>query len=53
MVGFSAAWFFITLRCSVETQLIVPFFKSIAIDLGMGFVVLAWFVIVGARMLST
>jgi phospho-N-acetylmuramoyl-pentapeptide-transferase len=26
----------------------VPFFKSIAIDLGMGFVVLAWFVIVGA-----
>jgi phospho-N-acetylmuramoyl-pentapeptide-transferase len=28
--------------------LIVPFFKSIAIDLGMGFVLLAWFVIVGA-----
>ena len=26
----------------------MPFFKSIAIDLGMGFVVLAWFVIVGA-----
>ena len=49
MVGFSAALvLYHTAIAPVETQLIVPFFKSIAIDLGMGFVVLAWFVIVGA-----
>jgi phospho-N-acetylmuramoyl-pentapeptide-transferase len=49
LVGFSAALvLYHTAVAPVETQLIVPFFKSIAIDLGMGFVVLAWFVIVGA-----
>jgi phospho-N-acetylmuramoyl-pentapeptide-transferase len=49
MVGFGAALvLYHTAVAPVETQLIVPFFKSIAIDLGMGFVVLAWFVIVGA-----
>ena len=32
----------------VETQLIVPFFKSVAIPLGGAFVVLSFFVIVGA-----
>lgn len=31
----------------VETQLIVPFFKSVSIDLGMFFIVLTYFVIVG------
>ena len=31
----------------VETQLIVPFFKSVSIDLGLGFIVLTYFVIVG------
>ncbi|KAA3624790.1 MAG: phospho-N-acetylmuramoyl-pentapeptide-transferase [Proteobacteria bacterium] len=31
----------------VETQLIVPLFKEVAIDLGLWYVVLTWFVIVG------
>ena len=31
----------------VETQLIVPFFKAVALDLGIFYVFLTWFVIVG------
>ncbi|MBT5888057.1 MAG: phospho-N-acetylmuramoyl-pentapeptide-transferase, partial [Acidiferrobacteraceae bacterium] len=31
-----------------ETTLIVPLFKDVALDLGFGFVVLAWFVITGS-----
>ena len=36
-----------TAQTPIETQLIVPFFKSIAIDLGIFYVVLTYFVIVG------
>ena len=36
-----------TAQTPIETQLIVPFFKSIAIDLGISYVVLTYFVIVG------
>jgi phospho-N-acetylmuramoyl-pentapeptide-transferase len=31
-----------------ETELIIPFFKSVSIDLGLGYIVLTYFVIVGA-----
>ena len=31
-----------------ETELIVPFFKEVGIPLGMGYMVLTWFVIVGS-----
>lgn len=48
VVGLSAALFlFYTAQVPAETQLIVPFFKNIAIDMGWMFVVLAYFVIVG------
>ena len=36
-----------TAQTPIETQLIVPFFKSIAIDLGIFYLVLTYFVIVG------
>jgi len=39
---------FFSAQSAVETQLIVPFFKSVALDLGWLFVPLAYFVIVGA-----
>jgi len=32
----------------IETQLIVPFFKDIAISLGMGYILLGYFVVVGS-----
>ncbi len=38
---------YITARSSVETELFVPFFKQVAIPLGMGYVALTYFVIVG------
>ena len=38
---------FYTSSMPAETQLIVPFFKDVAIDLGIFFVVLTYFVIVG------
>ncbi|WP_303901783.1 phospho-N-acetylmuramoyl-pentapeptide-transferase [Thiohalomonas denitrificans] len=48
VAGLGAALFlFYTAEAPVETQLIVPFFKDIAIPLGAGFVVLSYFVIVG------
>ena len=48
VLGFGAAIaIYYTAVSPVETQLIVPFFKSIAIDMGFGFVILAWLVIVG------
>ena len=54
LVGFSAALvLYHTAVAPVETQLIVPFFKSIAIDLGMGFVVLACLSLLARVMLST
>ncbi len=37
-----------TAQSSAETQLIVPFFKDVAVDLGIGYVILTYFVIVGS-----
>ena len=48
LAGLSAAIFlYTTAQLPAETDLIVPFFKDVAIPLGGGFVVLAYFVIVG------
>ncbi len=48
VVGLSIALFlFRSATLPAETALIVPFFKSVAIPLGAGYVVLAYFVIVG------
>lgn len=49
LVGFGAACFlYATATSPAETQLIIPFFKDVVIDLGpFGFVVLGYFVIVG------
>ncbi len=44
----AAVFLFITADVPANTQLFVPFFKDVAIPLGFGFVVLAYFVIVGA-----
>ncbi|MCK9529601.1 MAG: phospho-N-acetylmuramoyl-pentapeptide-transferase [Gammaproteobacteria bacterium] len=38
---------FMSATTPAETQLIVPFFKNVSIPLGVGFVLLAYFVIVG------
>lgn len=43
-----ALFLFYTTKQSVETALIVPFFKEVAIPLGVGFIVLSYFVIVGS-----
>jgi phospho-N-acetylmuramoyl-pentapeptide-transferase len=43
-----AVFLFLTAQSPAETQLIVPFFKTVAIDLGWFFVVLTYFVIVGS-----
>ncbi len=42
-----AGYLYASATSPVETQLIVPFFKSVALDLGVGYLVLAYFVIVG------
>jgi phospho-N-acetylmuramoyl-pentapeptide-transferase len=48
VVGLSAAVFlYSSAQLPVETALIVPFFKSISIPLGMGFVPLSYLMIVG------
>ena len=48
-IGLGCAIFlYHTARLPVETQLIVPFFKDVVLDLGWGYVVLAYFVIVGS-----
>lgn len=47
--GLAAAIFLYKTAVSpVETQLIVPFFKDVAIDMGLMFIVLTYFVIVGS-----
>ncbi len=47
--GFGAAYaLYATASVSVETQLILPFIKHVAIDLGPVFVLLGYFVIVGS-----
>lgn len=43
----AAGVLYYTAQTPAETQLIVPFFKSVAIPLGMGYLVLTYFVIVG------
>jgi phospho-N-acetylmuramoyl-pentapeptide-transferase len=49
LVGLSAALFlYLSATLPAETQLLVPFFKDIAPELGLLFVPLAYFVIVGA-----
>ncbi len=48
VIGLGCALFlYYTATIPAETQLIVPFFKDVAIDLGWGFVLLTYFVIVG------
>ena len=48
-VGLGAALvLFLSAQAGVETELIVPFFKSVVIDLGWTFIPLTYFVIVGA-----
>ena len=48
VAGLAAAIFlYVTASSPVETQLFIPFFKEVAIDLGIAYIVLAYFVIVG------
>ena len=49
VVGLGCAVFlYHTAQLPIETQLIVPFFKNVVLDLGWGYVVLTYFVIVGS-----
>jgi len=49
VVGLGAAiLLYQTAQVPAETQLIVPFFKNISIEMGIGFIVLSYFVIVGS-----
>ncbi|WP_150050453.1 MULTISPECIES: phospho-N-acetylmuramoyl-pentapeptide-transferase [Methylomonas] len=49
VVAFAAAvYLFRTAQVPAETQFIVPFFKSVNLDMGWWYVVLTYFVIVGA-----
>jgi phospho-N-acetylmuramoyl-pentapeptide-transferase len=43
----AAAILYLTAQVPTETQLIVPFVKEVSLDLGLAFIVLAYFVIVG------
>jgi phospho-N-acetylmuramoyl-pentapeptide-transferase len=43
----AAVFLYVTAELPEETSLIVPFFKNVAIPLGVGYVVVAYFVIVG------
>lgn len=48
VIGLTAAVFlYQTAELPAETELIVPFFKNVMVDLGWGYVVLTYFVIVG------
>jgi phospho-N-acetylmuramoyl-pentapeptide-transferase len=47
--GFGAARFlYYTAQTPAETELIVPVFKHVVVDLGPWFIVLTYFVIVGS-----
>jgi phospho-N-acetylmuramoyl-pentapeptide-transferase len=47
--GLAAAWYlYASAQSPVETELIVPFFKEVAIPLGVFYIVIAYFVIVGS-----
>jgi len=49
VIGLGAALYLYThVSSDAETALIVPFFKDVVIDLGVGYVLLTYFVIVGA-----
>ncbi|MEN8174667.1 MAG: phospho-N-acetylmuramoyl-pentapeptide-transferase [Pseudomonadota bacterium] len=49
LAGFAAAAaLYYTAQVPAETQLIIPFFKDVIIDLGPAFMLLAYFVIVGS-----
>ena len=49
LLGLAAAYaLYATAQVPAETQLIVPFFKNVVIDLGPWFILLAYFVIVGS-----
>lgn len=49
IVGLAAAIFlYATAEAPIETQLIVPFFKDITLQLGIGFVIVTYLVIVGS-----
>lgn len=43
-----AVFLYVTAESPVETQLFVPFFKNVSVDLGLAYLLLAYFVIVGA-----
>ena len=48
LVGLGAAGFlYFSANSPAETAFLVPLFKNVSIPLGLGFIVLAWFVIVG------
>lgn len=48
IAGFGAAIFlYYTAQSPVETQLFIPFFKNVALDLGLFYIVFTYFVIVG------
>lgn len=44
----TAAFLFYTAQTPAETQLIIPFFKSLSFNLGMWYIVIVYFVIVGS-----
>lgn len=49
VVGLAAAvYLFSQSEVPAETQLIVPFFKDVALDLGIGYILLTYFVVVGS-----
>lgn len=49
IIGLAGALFlYFTAQSPMETILIVPFFKDVAVDLGFGFIVLTYLVIVGS-----
>ena len=48
IAGFGAATFlYLAASSSAETQLFIPFFKNVALDLGIFYIVFSYFVIVG------
>ena len=49
VAAFAAALaLYLTAQSPVETSLIVPLFKDVALEMGVGFILLTWFVIAGS-----
>ena len=44
----AAVFLYATAETPAETHLILPFIKSVSIDMGIGFIILAYFVVVGS-----